>query len=494
MSIDPIYTCVPTPCLDDVISLELSPEELLREIKNLSLRISQSHKEFLSTIPANSPSLERHSRTPHEFGVTISQVKSSNYSSINARLEDPKFWRRRIFKLITERIHHLSFIRKEMGHNTDQQCCPKQLIELIEHKEKKNLELLDRKLLVKISNGKISGNTFSLGELSRISKKKRKNEIFIIIKAIEKIATMKGHTWAFITFTCPPEYHPNPSSGLNSYDESLKFKDAADYLNKKLFYQFQKRLDKKFKRSEDYAGLKVLEVHIDGCPHLHFLIFFRPEMKSEITKVIKNLYNADRPEWYFAAHESDIIRFEDRQLENCAKASSYIYRYLDPVANELSTKYSHALKASGVRQFSFFGIAGCQTKKRLIQRAQSNIHSYETRAIEQMASELFVSKEIEDRNDRQLSACIAFITEGSKSVELVKESCTNKYGETSTRVIGVKHADDSKPVITSGRCEPISPSEANALCNDSEVIHSSAQDAITARHAAKVAARGDNYT
>lgn len=68
-----------------------------------------------------------------------------------------------------------------------------------------------------------------------------------------------------------------------------------------------------------------------------------------------------------------------------------------------------------------------------------------------LAQSLHVSKDIEERLEKQLVASIDFIKSGHEMIELMSDVAINEYGEEVKRVSEIKHAKDSSSVKLSGR-------------------------------------------
>lgn len=488
-----VYTPTTTPSIDEL--LKSPPALLILKIDQLARLISSNHTNHIFNIKADAVALNLHVRTPHEFSTILTPNSKSTNASLLKRLEDASWWRKKIFGLAFKRREHLAFINKELGYNKQDKCCSAYTIELMHLKKLKNdayLEQQTKLYLPSIKNG--VPVTFNLKEANKAASKNKFHEVFLTIKSLEKIAINNNFQWAFVTFTCPSKFHSNPKhktqNEIAAYDNRLTFKNGSDYLNEDMFKTFQKRLDKKFKRGKDYFGFKVIEVHDDGCPHMHFLIFFDGAMKSTIESVIGKLYNTDRPDWYFKTFKEKLIKygFNPSSVESdlhgivkCAAASSYIFNYLafalqqedcdnKDLNFEMANRYRCAIRAAGTRQYSFFGVKSSLTKRRALRKVKRLEISPQNLNMKKLADQLYVSKDDPHRLSKQLEASVSFITTDAQNIDFVKEVAKNKYGEEVVKIVGIKHREDAEHVQTSGLCVALSKNELTALTHENEGV------------------------
>jgi len=487
------YVHVETLDIDKL--LENSPSLLMLKIDQLARLISFSHTNHIFKIKADVVALDLHVRTPHEFLITVSPNRNSTITSLLKRLQDASWWRKKIYCLAFKRREHLAFINKELGYDKPDKCCSAYTVELMHLKKLKNDAYLEQQTKLYLPSIKSGVPViFNLKEASISSSKNKFHEVFLTIKSLERIAENSNFQWAFVTFTCPSQFHSNPKNKTRNeiaeYDNQITFKNGSDYLNTDMFKTFQKRLDKKFKRGRDYFGFKVIEVHDDGCPHMHFLIFFDGAMKSSIESVIEKLYNADRPEWYFRTFKDNLIKYglnrssvgsDLHGTEKCAAASSYIFNYLafalqhedtnkKDINYETANRYKCAIRAAGTRQYSFFGVKSSLTKRRALRKIKRLEISPQNLHAKRLADQLYVSKDDPLRLEKQLEASVAFITADSQNIDFVKEVAKNKFGEEVVKVVGIKHCDDSEHVQTSGMCVALSKNEFRMLNHENEGV------------------------
>jgi len=325
--------------------------------------------------------------------------------------------------------------------------------------------------------GSKSPIVFSMGELDRKKRAARINEIFLDVKALEVIAASKAWRWSFITLTASPEYHSNPAEGKDSYDSELTansanqsiakdWKDIRGYLKERLI-----------KPGESYFGVRVTEVHEDGCPHWHILMFHEPDVFECLYEAVARAYEG-RSGAYFEKNKDQIIRVGKEDGDGVAAPSSYIFSYLafalkyeasEEANYSTPNRYRCALKAMRARQYQFFGVKGGKGKLRALAqvRGKPNVPCN----IKKMAETMFVDALLEGggaeseslRRKKQLDARVRFYQGEADLLSFETEEYTNFYGEGVKRILAIKHTSDSEAVQIGGLCEDISKSEVEVL-------------------------------
>lgn len=224
------------------------------------------------------------------------------------------------------------------------------------------------------------GEQFCLSEVVR-STSHRVAENLNIVKTFERIAQpdpkkKKVFEWAFITMTLPPEYHPNPSVGRDSYNGVSPYESAREM--KRRWNLVRARLRKLgIEPGSDYYGALVSEAHKDGCQHLHALFFYKASQLADIQKcflaVFPNL-NTDQKD------EKCSFKLDNGK----AKASSYAFKYINKSTTlfdadlDIFGKHDEAAQNAiansafrsynNIRGVSYFGLENCLSKWRFLCR------------------------------------------------------------------------------------------------------------------------------
>ena len=108
--------------------------------------------------------------------------------------------------------------------------------------------------------------------------------LWSLIKAVERHAEQEDLACLFVTFTLPPEYHPNPSHGAGSGDPTLSPVRGAEELQER----WHRLLAHSRKAGLPVLGLCALEPHQDGAPHRHAMIGLRPEDQARFLGIVRD--------------------------------------------------------------------------------------------------------------------------------------------------------------------------------------------------------------
>lgn len=468
--------------VEQILAAQLSASTLLKTINSLAHTTAKKHlaKQFELKTDAQKTA---YISAEHEFNVSLNYSKKMTIKGALKRMSEPKFWRKNIEKQVLPRIEHQAQIQKKLGKNRKEKCVSNKTLEYYDLKKEQTDSYLKTQEFVLTDSiseeNKDEIPTFNLFDAANAAQTAKINELFITFKSLEHIAEEQEKDWVFLTFTCPPEYHPNPTTNSKSYNPENDFKAAKDFLNKQ-FQSFLKYFDKKFERGTDFSGIKVLEVHEDGCPHIHAMMFFDKAMKEGIQNKMRWLHADTGQAKHFANHEANIVRFKSTDA-SAAKASSYIYKYLTTALNSENTdltakRYKAAFKANNTRQYAFFGVKGCLTKRRALNTVSKMSDVPEN--LMKLAKSLHVCKEDKDRLEKQLAASIKFLKSDHEKIEIIEEEIINKYGEKAKRVSEIKHIEDNSSVKLADRYYKLLDAEKNMLKSDNNLMRNMALSLI----------------
>lgn len=406
--------------------------------------------------------------TPREFGIELKSNCNSSLLSLTARLKDRKWWGRKVSQLADETREHQAQLAGMLGGKyPNMACCSDATLEIFRERKTRSDSALKSQFKAKFDT---SGNAtvFSLYEISESAKKSRINELFLNVKAMEAIAENSSYGCAFITLTAAPEFHSNPKRGKSSYDGSTA--RAANMSIQKDWRSILDGFDNLGvkRKSGSYFGFRVVELHEDGCPHWHILLFF-DKSKGIIESAemsIKRLYKKRGS--YFEGQKGNIVRIIEKSDDTTARPSSYIFNYiayaLEGGAGKdegMAYRYKCAIRAMRARQYDFFGLKCAMGK----QRALKSIARTEDapKHIRKIAHELHLPKGANNRNERQLLARVEFLEGGAEDLEVGQDVVENRYGETVTVSRWIRHKLDNEAVQFTGLCEEITEEEAKRL-------------------------------
>ncbi len=216
-------------------------------------------------------------------------------------------------------------------------------------------------------------------------------EHYIEMNALTELAEERDFTWLFITPTCPPEFHSNPSNGNRNFNGS-SIKETDDYLNAKwitLKKRFQKPKWSHLRFSlETGFGKRVKEPHKDGTVHYHFMLFCRKDLANDYAELFKSVFGesdlaCDIIRKGFKKVLKDGKRVEVKlEGKDEASAASYIMKYISKglsvdfanngVINYEKKNIEAWKKCGGIRAISSFGFDGVRTKYNEARRINNN--------------------------------------------------------------------------------------------------------------------------
>lgn len=464
------FTILPDPqsALDKIASYD----EV--ELTQLARLIALTHHQYL--VCATSIEKNKHVKSVHAFGVKARATKQSTLDGLARRLSDPRWWRRQVNGLADRRREHIAQIRRQLGRKASQQCCSDATVEIMRARKLKTDKFLGETYKVVSRTAELENPViFSLLEVAQAQQANRINELYVDIKALEKIAADKGWGWMFVTLTAAAEYHSNPALGKNSYNSALSPNDANRSIGRDWAAIRGALKEQGLKPHDSYFGFRVTEVHEDGCPHWHILIFHAPGVEAVVEKAIRRIYS-HRPSSYFEKNKEKIIRIGlPKENASAASAASYIYGYLAfALSGGTGTeenygtayKYQCAIKAMGARQYDLFGVNSSRGKLRALARVKRLQGC--PKHILKMANKLHVDEEVAGRLEIQLNARVDFLLGEANKLEFIKEECLNSLGEMKTKMVGIKHKDDAEPVIIAGLCKDIDSEVAKKILAHNE--------------------------
>lgn len=175
------------------------------------------------------------------------------------------------------------------------------------------------------------GDEMTLWDIQQKSisnKKLQRNELMTRCRGFEDVAEYLEHVAMFYTLTCPSRFHRHRTlkhggviDNKKWFDERLTPSDAQKYLSC-VFAKIRAELARKGLR---IYGFRVAEVHHDGCPHWHFLLFMEPAEVKAVTDIFREYALEDSPKE--CAH-NESIRFDVKDNIEPGRATGYIAKYI----------------------------------------------------------------------------------------------------------------------------------------------------------------------
>lgn len=203
------------------------------------------------------------------------------------------------------------------------------------------------------------------------------SRIYAMTKGMDEVAKKAGLVACFVTVTAPAEYHPNPSMGTCSWTPEHTLQAAKAELMDR-FARIRARMTK---GGITPFGMRVLEPHEDGTPHLHILFYVRPGQVRALDRILRAVCPEPVPGKRVAtkrvATKLKLIR--PRKGKRGASPASYMLKY---IVKSLNDPDAAAVLAGGnvedgdhlanhdrvrawgtemrARRFDFVGTRGCQ--------------------------------------------------------------------------------------------------------------------------------------
>lgn len=195
-----------------------------------------------------------------------------------------------------------------------------------------------------------TGEQICISEIVKKQKDNRKNEVYCLMKGIEKLAIQDGLDWCFAVLTAPPQYHPNPSFSSSKWDGSMPV-DSHNFISA----LWKKTTDElRLKHEINLAGFWSSESHQDGCAHRNVVFFCHPSELKTVEETTRK---------YFSWHEKAV---EFRKNNGGAKFASYAMKYaLKSLNCEVGDPEKTWHSVHSIRHYQFFGIPNLSTWRTL---------------------------------------------------------------------------------------------------------------------------------
>lgn len=368
--------------------------------------------------------------------MAVKRTSQSRSDGVMMRLRSESFWRKKINLIADEHREHQAMRRRQLG---DQQLglmpyCSDQTIALMETRRADIAYKMKRS-----THGTACGLTKA--EIFANSERSRFNQLFLTLKAMDKLASHRDYQWALITLTCPPRFHPTSATY-----EGLSMKAGHEYLNNQ-FRKITKHLDKKYKANRDYFGIRVVEVHKDGCPHWHILLYGSAMTLAFCREKLERLHIGDgRPDGYFDEHHSEIFKTQAAQ-ELRTSPVSYVLKYLYPRRTraaisviDTATRVRCALRAAGIPQHKLIGAEGVSTKARILRQVATATHAPPN--LRKLAKTLVTPSEAEGESEGRMQAMVDLLDHTAREIQVIRSNCLNRYREPTTKISHMKHTQD----------------------------------------------------
>lgn len=393
-------------------------------------------RHYIEQMGLPSERIRQYVRMRHEYGLTLAPDSSRTDGGQMARLRSEYFWREQINAVADSHREHLAMQGRQLGDPAKG---------LLPYCSDATYQMFETRL--EAITSRLSGQQLDLcpgatkASVYQDSQRAKFNRLYLSGKGMVALAQQRHYTWALITLTCPAKYHPSSPQ----YDGS-SFKDGHDYLQQ-IYRKLFRHLGKTYKANENYFGIRVVEAHLDGCPHWHIILFSTDDFFARLTAKLSSIYSdGSRPAGYFESNQKDIVRLSSSD-EFVSTPLSYIYKHLafglqrmrTYEENCVSKRNLYAIKSAGVRQIQLIGTNGLATKLSALRKVARCREAPEHLKV--IASELVHTPTPLGRQ-AQLSGVVKLLDNQLAQLELIRIPTVNRYGEQSTRLAAIKHKLD----------------------------------------------------
>jgi len=172
-----------------------------------------------------------------------------------------------------------------------------------------------------MTNG--TGSKIPLEELLLAGPRKRFATLYTLTVALDDVMLARGMAAMMVTMTLPPEYHPSPAAaGTSKYDVRLSPDAAVTELSRR----FKKVREKLHRHGIRIFGYWVREPHKDGTPHLHALIYAKPEEMARIDGFVQRQF--PEPDSWDGSEKTRVASTVVTIDRSKGKATTYMMKYL----------------------------------------------------------------------------------------------------------------------------------------------------------------------
>lgn len=202
-----------------------------------------------------------------------------------ARISDARFWRRAIrVRLMRER--ELFFLRLRLvGKASESYVSDVQLFNRLSQLKRQTMWMESTVLVPRrLEFGKKLKKIPTLSDVAS-SPSTRFAKLYTFVSAMDAIARDKQLATGMLTLTLEPEWHPNPSHGVNSWNGA-----SPREAHQSLAQRWQSILRDLDRLGIGVSGLRVVEPHKDACPHWHIWLLYRPELEQQILEVVMRYF------------------------------------------------------------------------------------------------------------------------------------------------------------------------------------------------------------
>lgn len=390
-----------------------------------------------------------------EHGKHVKLILGKKQPSILKRSVDYRTIKRHVTRIANDERVNAEAMQRSVGVSTNELYCSDRTLRDTLKRAEKNQEYLSTKGFL-LDDGQ---TMVTLAEIAKGKELRRFSELYHINKNLEAMAQERALSSYFVTLTAPPNFHPNPSKGKNSYDQE-RLRAAHEAIDKgwKLTRARMSKSGVKF-CTDVFFGIRFVEAHKDGCAHWHLLIYARAEAFAIFERHVRTYFPRR------TQYDGKIINPE------IASAASYTFKYMSKAVD--SSKTSHqahtegarkeersdsdlselthvdrvnaALKSQRIRQFQLFGVQNSMTRYRYLNKISTKLNDIQCETAKKVLKDCRFNDGSSFNNDpaheKNLSGLKSLLEHHSDKIEFIKENYTNRFDEPTTRIRGIRIHD-----------------------------------------------------
>jgi hypothetical protein len=369
-----------------------------------------------------------------------------------ARLENPAWWRKQLFRSLTRHIDQLARLHGSVHQRREIYLSDEALLRYL-RRAADNEDFLSSMEAVSSE-----GNKVPLSELADHSLSKAENrraEYMVRSRGIEERAADLGYVPLFVTFTSPSKHHCRHFSGQpnTKWVGSTPKQVQHDYFGKS-WAQIRAALAR---NQIAYLGVRIVEPHHDGTPHWHMLLYVVPTLKELLISIIKSkALEEDGNEPGAQQKRVEIVEIDPTKGSATGYVAKYITKSVDGHAIDTDTYGNPAVDSAqrivawsrvwGIRQFQTFGTPPIGVYRELRRLRTPTTPLYESTRVAADAAEY--------RDVIRLSEELGLVTFRAPWIDEKSGECSspiNGYGEElldPVRGIQAESVPESAPLTT----------------------------------------------
>lgn len=172
------------------------------------------------------------------------------------------------------------------------------------------------------------GHTIPMKDAVDTSTKARESRWYSVLLGMQQIAERRQLVPVFLTLTLPSEFHLHATNGRRG-DPCNSPSVAARELN----YRWHKVLAMIHQRDVRPFGVRVVEPHSDGCPHLHCCLFLPADGIEDLARAVDRHFPATSDEEVNHRHAGDFSQGPAAVLKTWepggkASPAGYVMKYV----------------------------------------------------------------------------------------------------------------------------------------------------------------------